>query len=143
MKFNLSKKTKVISTLILCLLPSIYLTLIAQDRFQTVSHFSVVVEESNNAQASMGLLDMVTGTSAGATDAQVAIGFINSADLLFDLEKKFQLIEHYTAPNIDFIFRLERSPTRQECLDYYRKKISAKSDASFWLDLSYRRELFP
>ena len=129
MKINLTKKTKIISTLILCLLPSIYLTLIAQDRFQTVSHFSVVVEESNNAQASMGLLDMVVGTSAGATDAQVAIGFINSADLLFELEEKFQLIEHYTAPKIDFIFRLERSPTRQECLDYYRKKISAHLDA--------------
>jgi len=130
MNITLSKKTQVLGAIILCLLPSIYLTFIAQDRFQTISHFSVVVEESNNAEASMGLLDMVTGTSAGATDAQVAIGFINSADLLFELEDKFQLIEHYTAPDIDFIFRLERSPTREECLDYYRKKISASSDAA-------------
>ena len=130
MKINLTKKTKVITTIILCLLPCLYLMLLAQDRYQTISHFSVVVEEGNNAQASMGLLDMVAGTSAGATDAQVAIGFINSSDLLFDVEREFQLIEHYSAPNIDFFFRLEHNPTREECLRYYRKKIFAQLDAA-------------
>ena len=128
MNFNFSQQTKVFSVIAACVMPALYLSLIAEDRFQTISHFSVVVEESNNAEASMGLLDMVTGASAGATDAQVAIGFINSSDLLFKLETEFKLIEHYTSPVADFIFRLEHDPTKQDRLDYYRKKIFAQAD---------------
>ena len=59
MKINLSNRIKTIIVLTLCVIPSLYLYLIAQDRFQSTSHFSVVVEEDNNAEASMGLLDLV------------------------------------------------------------------------------------
>jgi capsular polysaccharide transport system permease protein len=128
MNFNFSKQAKLISIITACAIPALYLGLVAEDRFETVSHFSVVVEESNNAEASMGFLDMVTGASAGATDAQVAIGFINSSDLLFGLEKEFGLIEHYTAPPVDFIFRLKRNPTKQDRLEYYGDKIFAQAD---------------
>jgi capsular polysaccharide transport system permease protein len=130
MKSNLLKQKKSFIILMLCMLPCLYLTIIAKDRFQTISHFSVVVEESNNAEASMGLLGIVTGAAAGATDAQVAIGFINSSDLLFNLESEFDLISHYSSPKLDFFFRLDSESSREDRLKYYRKKISAKSDLS-------------
>ena len=128
MNFNFSKQSKILSIIVACAIPALYLYLVAEDRFQTISHFSVVVEESNNAEASMGLLDIVTGASAEATDAQVAIGFINSSDLLFKLETEFELIDHYTSPATDFVFRLKQNPTKRDCLDYYRKKIFAQAD---------------
>ena len=91
MNFNFSNKNVAISIVALCRIPVLYLVLIAQDRYQTSSHFSVVVEESNNVDASMGLLDFVGGASGVASDTQIAIGFINSADLLFELEGEFNL----------------------------------------------------
>lgn len=129
MNFNFSNKNVAISIVALCLIPVLYLVLIAQDRYQTSSHFSVVVEESNNVDASMGLLDFVGGASGVASDTQIAIGFINSADLLFELEGEFNLSEHYSAPASDFIFRLERGASREDRIKYYRKKILAQADA--------------
>ena len=129
MQSNPTKKAKILGILILCILPAAYLYLIAEDRYQSISHFSVVVEESNNVEASMGLLDMVTGASTVSNDAQTAIGFIGSSDLLFELETEFNLIEHYTAPPIDFIFRLEGDASKNERINYYREKISAEIDA--------------
>ena len=128
MKINLSNRTKTTGLLLLCVIPALYLWLIAQDRFQCVSHFSVVVEESNNAEASMGLLSLVGGGASGASDSQIVIGFISSSDLLFDLENEFKLSEHYASPSIDFIFRLESDATKEERIEYYRNKIHAHAD---------------
>jgi capsular polysaccharide transport system permease protein len=135
MNFNFPNKTAAISIVALCLIPVLYLGFIAEDRYQTASHFSVVVEESNNVDASMGLLDFVGGTSGVANDTQIAIGFINSADLLFELEEKFNLAEHYSAPPSDFIFRLERDAGRENRVKYYRKKILAQADAASGLTI--------
>ena len=126
---NLSIKLKAISILISCVLPALYLWLIAEDRFQSVSHFSVTVEESNNAEASAGLLSLVAGTPSTASESQIIIGFINSSDILFELEQEFDLISHYTEPAADVIFRLKRGATKQQRIDYYRNKIYARVDA--------------
>ena len=128
MKINLSNRTKTKALLLICVIPALYLWLIAQDRFQCVSHFSVVVEESNNAEASMGLLSLVGGGSSGSSDSQIVIGFISSSDLLFDLEDEFKLAEHYASPPIDFIFRLESDATKEDRIEYYRNKIHAHED---------------
>lgn len=130
MKANKFNKMRIVAVLLLCLVPVFYLCFIAEDRYQTTAHFSVVVEESNNVDASMGLLDFVGGTSGVANDTQIAIGFINSADLLFEVEEKFNLIDHYTAPASDFIFRLSRDAMKEERLRYYRSKIIAEADAA-------------
>ena len=130
MKNNLLANRKILAVALLCCVPVFYLNFIAEDRYQTISHFSVVVEESNNVDASMGLLDFVGGTSGVANDTQIAIGFIHSADLLFELEEKFNLPEHYSAPSSDFIFRLSKDAMRQERIKYYRGKIFAEADAA-------------
>ena len=128
MKINLSTRIKTIVVFTLCILPCLYLFLLAEDRFQSASHFSVVVEEDNNAEASMGLLDLVGTAPGAANDSQIVIGFINSSDLLFDLETKFKLIEHYTGPSTDFIFCMHHGATKDERINYYRKKIHAHLD---------------
>lgn len=126
---SLNKKSKIYGMALLCAIPVAYLWLFAADRFQATSHFSVVVEEGSNVEASMGLLDMVAGGNSGASDAQIAIGFIHSSDLLFELEKQFDLISHYETPPADFVFRLKRGAAKEARIDYYRKKIAAVHDA--------------
>lgn len=129
MKIHLTNRMKLIGMLAMCLLPGLYLWLIAEDRYQSASHFSVVVEESNNAEASMGLLDLVEGSAGRASDTQIVIGFIGSTDLLFDLEKEFDLATHYAEPSMDFIFRMSRNASKKDRIKYYKKKIYAQEDA--------------
>lgn len=129
MKYNLAKLTKLLAILILCAIPVLYLGFIAADRFQSESYFSIVVEENDNAYDSMGMLNFVGGTSNVTSDSKIAISFIGSSDLLMDLEEKFDLIEHYTAPPKDFIFRLKRDAAIESRIAYYRSKISARADA--------------
>jgi len=71
MKSTQSSIRKIIFILILCASPAIYLGLIAQDRFQSVSHFSVVVEESSNAEASVGLLNLVGAVTRRSPSASL------------------------------------------------------------------------
>lgn len=129
MILGLNKKSKIYGIALLCAIPVVYLWFCAADRFQSTSHFSVVVEEGSNAEASMGLLDIVAGASNAASDAQIAIGFIHSSDLLFDLEEKFDLVKHYETPAADFVFRLKSGAGKEARIDFYRKKIVAIHDA--------------
>ena len=135
MNLNLLNNKVVVRIIALCLAPVIYLFFIAENRYRTESHFTVVVEEASNVEASMGLLDFVGGTSGVANDTQIAIGFIHSADLLFELEDEFDLLEHYSAPSIDFIFRLARNASREDRIKYYREKILAQADAASGLTI--------
>ena len=128
MKSIFSNNKKFFAVLILCFIPALYLVLMAEDRFQSVSKFSVVVKGGSNAGASMGLLDLVGVSSEGASDSQIAIGFISSSDMLLQLEKEFGLIEHYTAPKKDFVFRLKRGAKKEDRIKYYRNKIHASTN---------------
>ncbi|MFC5050240.1 hypothetical protein ACFPK9_06420 [Rubritalea spongiae] len=144
------KNTPLLAILLLCVcaIPVIYLYAFAQDRYVSESQFSVVVEESSNAEASVGILAMIGGSHTGTLDTQAAIGFIHSADLLLEAEKEFNLLEHYSSPEKDYLFRLNKDSTIEERLDYYRKRIIAHYNQatglihltveSFSADLSYK-----
>lgn len=114
--------------MIVCCLPVTYLIFFTEDRFISESQFSIVVEEDSNVEASMGILAMVAGPSSGSVDTQSAIGFIHSTDLLLEIEKEFNLVEHFTAPRNDIIFRLAQDPSLEERVEYYRKCINAVND---------------
>ena len=129
MKYKIFRRMKFLVVVVLCTIPPLYMYIIAEDRYQSVSHFSVVVEESNNAEASMGMLKFTGGGSNGTSDSQIATSFISSSDLLLELQQEFDLFEHYSAPRQDFIFALSRDASKEAQIDYYRSKISANVDA--------------
>ena len=109
----------------LCLAGSmVYLWHFAQNQYTSIASFKI--SQQKNA-AEIGLAQMVLPglADSGSADSLIAIGYIDSADLLFDLEKEFNLIEHYTSPANDPIFRLDPDDTLEERLDFYRRHISA------------------
>ena len=128
MRYQLNPIFRALAILLLCMIPVIYLAVFSQNRYTSKAQFTVIVEEGSNAEASIGFMSLIGGSSGKASDTQAAIGFIQSADLLLELEKEFNLIDHYTAPESDFIFRLKKSPKREERLKYYREKITAHQD---------------
>lgn len=106
-----------------------YLWLFTQDRYVASSEFRISRQDSGGGLDS-GLVQLaLPGLSeTGSADSQIAIGFIDSADLLLSIEEEFDLIEHYSAPKKDFVFRLDPQALLEERLDYYRERIRAHFD---------------
>ncbi len=108
------------------LLAAGYLFLCAKDRYVSEAQFSVVVEEQSGIDMAEGLGALLGGASSGGSDTQAVIGFIQSADLLLEVEKQFGLVEHFSAPKRDWIFRMGVEDSLEDRLEYYRKKIAAQ-----------------
>jgi capsular polysaccharide transport system permease protein len=103
-----------------------YLWFMTQDRYVSTAAFKISRQEaSSGLDGGIVQLALPGIADSGSMDSQVAIGYINSADLLMDLEKQFNLIEHFSAPEMDFIFRMEPDDALEARLEYYRKHIYA------------------
>lgn len=105
-----------------------YLWCFTQDRFITTADFKISSQDNTSAAAGIVALALPGLTDSGSMDSQVAIGYVNSTDLLLDLEKEFKLVEHYTSPSRDLIFRLAPDSTFEDRLKYYRNRIYAHFD---------------
>lgn len=113
----------------LCLAASVfYVWSYTQNRYISTAAFKVSIDSSSGTTAGWADLILPGLTGSGASDAQLAIGFIGSADLLLETEKEFHLISHYTSPKKDFVFRLKRNANLEERLAYYRERITARTD---------------
>lgn len=124
--------------IICCACVVVYLYRFAEDRFQSISQFSITVEDQSSAEVSAGLLSVLSGSgNVAGPDLQAAIAFIHSADLLSKLEEEFNLAEHYKQPEHDIIFKLEDDASLEDRLKYYRERIVAKyNQVSGMIDLS-------
>lgn len=106
----------------------VYLWSFTQDRYLTSAAFKISRQDGSSMESGLMSLAIPGMSDSGSMDSQIAIGYINSADLLLDLEKEFKLIEHYSAPQKDFVFRLNPEWKLEERLVYYRSRISAHFD---------------
>jgi capsular polysaccharide transport system permease protein len=105
-----------------------YLWLYTQDRFISTAEFKISRQDSSGFEEGMVQLALPGLADSGSMDSQIAIGYIDSADLLLELESEFKLREHYVSPSRDFIFRLDPEALLEERLEYYRKRINAHFD---------------
>lgn len=106
----------------------VYLWLFTQDRFITTAEFKVSKQDSSGVDAGLVQLALPGLSDSGSMDSQITIGYIESADLLLDLEKQFKLVDHYSSSAKDFVFRLAPQSNLEERLEYYRKRITAHFD---------------
>ena len=102
----------------------IYLWVFTWNQFTSVGTFRVSREDGMRLDAGLSLV-LPKLTDPMATDARLAIGYINSSDLLIDLEKKFKLREHFSQPMRDFVFRLDADAPLEDRLKFYRRQIIA------------------
>jgi capsular polysaccharide transport system permease protein len=103
-----------------------YVWLLTQDRYVSKAAFKISRQEAGSGlDTSVVQLALPGITDSGSMDSQVTIGYINSADLLLDLEKQFNLIEHFSSPSQDFVFRMDPNGGLEDRLKFYRKHITA------------------
>ena len=101
-----------------------YLWVVAWDQFVSTSTFIVSREDQSSLSSSINPLLTHGVNFTSFTDAQLAISYINSSDLLLDLEKEFDLRTHYSQPSRDLVFRLEPDAPLEDRLEFYRKQIT-------------------
>lgn len=103
-----------------------YVWLLTQDRYVSKAAFKISRQEAGSGlDTSVVQLALPGIADSGSMDSQVTIGYINSADLLLDLEKQFNLIEHFSSPSQDFLFRMDPNSGLEDRLKFYRKHITA------------------
>ncbi|MES2982340.1 MAG: hypothetical protein V4727_08500 [Verrucomicrobiota bacterium] len=113
-----------------------YTWFFTQDRYITEATFKISRNQATSgAESGIAQLALPGLTDSGSLDSQVAIGYILSSDLLLDLEKQFNLVEHFSSPTRDIVFRLETDALLEERLEYYRKRIIAHYDITTGLTL--------
>ena len=105
-----------------------YVWVMAQDRFISIASFKISRQNPASGEHGFAQLALPGLSDTGSVDSQIAIGFVNSTDLLLELEKDFSLCDHYSSPARDFFFRLKRDAPFEERLEYYRKRIFAHFD---------------
>lgn len=106
----------------------LYLCFFTQNRFVSTASFKVTSPSGGGTDISSLQLTLGGAVDAGGMDSQVVNGFIVSSDLLMELEEKFHLNYHFSAPRRDVVLRLSRTAPLEERLDYYRGKIRCHYD---------------
>lgn len=107
----------------------VYLWVCTQDRFISTAEFKVSRQSIGGGDSGFAQFALPGLSDSGSVDSQIVIGYINSADLLLELEKEYNLADHYESPGKDIVFRLKREANLEERLEYYRKRILAHYDA--------------
>jgi capsular polysaccharide transport system permease protein len=105
-----------------------YIWVLTQDRFVSTASFKISRQNPSSGELGFATLALPGLSDTGSVDSQIAIGFVNSTDLLFDLEREFDLRDHYASPIKDFVFRLDPDALLEERLEYYRGRIFAHFD---------------
>lgn len=105
-----------------------YVWVIAENRYTSIASYKISRQSSSGGDMSFGGLGLPGIGDSGSADSQIAIGFVTSANLLLELEEKYHLREHFSAPPRDFIFRLEKDAPVEERLEYYRSRIDSHFD---------------
>lgn len=105
------------------LLAALYLFALASDRYVSES---IVAVRQNGAEGAAGFnMTSLLGVSMPASldDEKMLEAYILSSDILLELDRKLGLYEAFSAPRVDFIFRLSPRATQERFLDYYRSRV--------------------
>jgi capsular polysaccharide transport system permease protein len=110
-------------------LATIYFGLIARDRY--VSESKIVVKKSADQMsqtATLALPVLGFGTDSVAEDALHLKEFIHSPEMLARLDQRLGLKDAYALRGLDVIYMLPSWATREDFLDYYRRRVELGYD---------------
>ena len=110
------------------LLVLLYLLMLAEPTYEAEAKF--VVE--NNTDESMLMMPGITQSFMGGggvvslRDAYLIAEYMQSSDLVRNLDQQHNLLMHYAAPPMDFVRRLQSDATLDDLVTYFRKQLHVK-----------------
>lgn len=109
------------------LIAALYFAFIASDMFVSETRFAIRASKSDPTGGLASLLSSSV-ISAGGQDSRVVVDYIQSQDMLATLDERLGLVQHYSAPTVDSISRLDEAPSQERLLKYFRKHIEIIED---------------
>ncbi len=100
----------------------VYFSLLASPMY--ISQASFAVRSAGNttpAVAGIAAAMFSPGGGGSGTDPFIINDYIQSLDIVQDIDRELALVKHYTARNHDAISRLWQHPTQDELLRYWRR----------------------
>lgn len=111
------------------LLYSLYLAVVAADRYVSESIVTVRQGGGDNSGGIPGAAMLLAGVNPPAHEDTLFVKeFIHSLGLLLKLEQRLGLREHFAAEQWDWPFRLERDASQEDFLAYYRQRVEVLFD---------------
>lgn len=108
---------------------AVYLFVFAADRYVAESIVAVRSEGQTVAPSGLDALSALFGTTTASREDQFMLqAYIQSMDMLQQLDERLDLRRAYSSPKTDFIFRLSDDATRDEFLAYYRSRVEVEVD---------------
>ncbi len=108
---------------------ALYLWTFAADRY--VSQSVIAVRENGEGPiVGMDALSSIFGGSASASreDELMLEAHILSSDMLAQLDERLNLRTHFSAPRLDWVFRLSAGASQEAFLRYYRQRVEVYVD---------------
>jgi capsular polysaccharide transport system permease protein len=110
------------------LLASVYFGLLASDQYVTEIQFSVRGNESEVVDPLQALTGIPGRASPAAADSYVVINYLQSRDIVRDLDQKIDLRRRFSYDHVDFLSRFDTEDPLEYLLDYWRSMVTASYD---------------
>jgi capsular polysaccharide transport system permease protein len=109
-------------------LAAVYYLLIATDQYVSEARFSVRSNEAQVADA----LGMLTGMPRATvvSDSYIVADYIESREMVAELEQRLPLREIYSGPRADFLMRLDPKTTEEGMVSYWEDVVSVLFDTT-------------
>ena len=107
---------------------AVYFFVIATPMYATRSQFVIQQAEASAAGAG-GLGGLFSGTGLATQQDSIAVqGYLLSRDAFLRLDRELGFADHFSAPGIDPLQRLEPGASREDAYDLYRKMVEIGYD---------------
>lgn len=101
---------------------SAYTLMIAEDRY--VSNSSIVVQNVGGNIELGGFGALFPGVSNNSTtDLLLIREYLASRDMLNEIDAKFNIINHWSSPSLDYVYKLNTQDYKELSLRYYQDKV--------------------
>ena len=111
------------------LLSVIYFGLFATDIY--VSEASFAIRSSTSSGSTGGLSSLLSSSivSSGTQDSQLIADYVQSHDMLAELQKRIDIKTHYSDEAVDILSRLKNDATQEEVREFFREHVRIIRDS--------------
>lgn len=103
-----------------------YLYVFAADQYASKVGFTVRREEAGSAMELLGGLTQISGSSSSDTD--ILYEFVQSQELVREIDNSLDLHAIYGKPEQDRVFRLDEDASIEDMLDYWERMVRIEYD---------------
>ena len=108
----------------------LYFNTFAADQYATEYRFAVRGRQDGGGTDTLGIMLGAGGALASSSDSFIVVDYMESLEMIRELNQRVDLNTIYAAPKADVLHRYWGDPAAEELLDYWQGMIDAEFDMS-------------